>query len=139
MDKKEQILKLYYEEDRKLTYIADIIQVSNAYVSKVIKTDSRYKEKKLQQKENAKKRKREYTNLKMKQIREKKIQENAFIKQQHIDASKELSGGKVISNRAFRNWNSSIYKYDEKIKAYKLKKGMVISSDVPKKINWRNF
>lgn len=136
MNKREQILKLYYEEDKKPTYIADIAQVSNAYISKVVKTDSRYKEKKLQQKENTKKRKREYTNLKMKQLREKKIQENAFIKQQHIDASKELSGGKVISNRAFRNWNSSIYKYDQKIKSYKLRKGIVASSDVPKKVKW---
>lgn len=136
MDKKVQILKLYYEENRKPTYIADIIQVSNAYISKIIKKDSRYKEKKLQQKENAKKRKREYTNLKMKQIREKKIQENAFIKQQHIDASKELSGGKVISNRAFRNWNSSIYKYNSKTKSYDLERKILTGYDVPKKVKW---
>ena len=136
MKKREQILKLYYEEDKKLTYIAEIVQVSNAYISKVVKTDSRYKEKKLKQKENTKKRKREYTNLKMKQLREKKIQENASIKQQHIDASKELSGSKAISNKAFRNWNSSIYKYDEKTRSYKLKRGIIVSNDIPKKIKW---
>ena len=57
----------------------------------------------------------------------------------HIQASRELSGGKNISNRAFRNWNSSIYKYNDKTKSYYLKKGIVTGFDVPKKINWKSY
>ena len=34
----------------------------------------------------------------------------AQLRQMHIQASRELSGGrKTINNRAFRKWNSSIY------------------------------
>lgn len=61
----------------------------------------------------------------------------AILKNQHIQASMELSGGKkTISNRAFRNWNSSIYKYDNKTKSYKVKSNVVTTYDVPKKIKW---
>lgn len=50
----------------------------------------------------------------------------------------ELSGGrKTISNRAFRNWNSSIYKYNEKNQSYQLKSGINVGADVPKTIKWK--
>lgn len=55
----------------------------------------------------------------------------------HDQASRELSSGRTISNRAFRNWNSSIYQYNEKSKSYVLKKGIKVSSDVPKRIDWK--
>lgn len=35
-----------------------------------------------------------------------------ILKIMHDQASKELSTGKKISNKAFRDWNSSIYKYN---------------------------
>lgn len=41
-----------------------------------------------------------------------------------------------ISNKVFRDWNSSIYKYDKKTKSYKLKSDIVATSDVPKSIKW---
>ena len=38
----------------------------------------------------------------------------AQLRQMHIQASRELSGGrKTINNRAFRKWNSSIYNYNK--------------------------
>ena len=41
----------------------------------------------------------------------------AVLKEMHQQASRELSGGtKPISNRAFRNWNTSIYRYNDKSK-----------------------
>ena len=59
------------------------------------------------------------------------------LKKQHIEASRELSGGrKPISNRAYRDWNPSIYKYNEKCKCYMLKSGIKVGADVPKKIKW---
>ena len=55
----------------------------------------------------------------------------------HEQASMELSGGKrPMSNRAFRDWNSSIYKYNNKNRSYELKKGITAGADVPKRINW---
>lgn len=86
MNKKQEILKLFYEQNIKGTDIANIIHVSKSYISQVIKTDSRYENKKKEQKENTIIRKREYTKQKMKEIREIKAQQDAFIKQQHLQA-----------------------------------------------------
>lgn len=57
----------------------------------------------------------------------------------HIQASQELSSPRRMNNRTFRNWNSSIYKYNTKTKSYYLKKGIVTGNDVPKKINWKSY
>ena len=61
-----------------------------------------------------------------------------IVNNMHDQAVRELSGAKIhISNRAFRNWNSSIYKYNEGTKSYVLKKGITVGADVPKRIDWR--
>lgn len=62
--------------------------------------------------------------------------EYASLKQAHIQASMELSKGKSISNRSFRNWNASVYRYDKRSKSYILKKEIVAGADVPRKIKW---
>lgn len=56
----------------------------------------------------------------------------------HRQASIELSTRKTISNRAFRNWNSSIYEYHSRTKEYRIKDNMKnkISYAIPKKIKW---
>ena len=60
---------------------------------------------------------------------------NEIKKKQHIEASKELSGGKkYISNRTFINWNTSVYRYDSKTKSYKLKSNINVSKDISRKI-----
>lgn len=137
MDKKQEIIKLYYENDAKIIDIANSLKVSRAYISKIIKLDSRYTSKKQKQKEATQKRKKEYTNNRMKIIREIERQQDSFLKQQHLQATQELSSSRnVISNRAFRNWNSSIYTYNVKLKSYKLQKDIVTGSDVPNIIKW---
>lgn len=137
MDKKQEIIKLYYENDAKIIDIANNLKVSRAYISKIIKLDSRYAGKKQKQKEATQKRKKEYTNNRMKIIREIERQQDSFLKQQHLQATQELSSSRnVISNRAFRNWNSSIYTYNVKLKSYKLQKDIVTGSDVPNIIKW---
>ena len=135
MDKKQQILKFYYEDDIKIIDIANSVKVSRAYISKVIKADERYQAKKDRKKEETRQRKKQYTNYKMKQIREEQTKQDAYLRQQHLQASRELSGGRsMISNRAFRNWNSSVYQYNKKTNAYHLKKGIITGFDIPKKI-----
>ncbi len=140
MSKKQEIIELYYENDMKIIDIANTVQVSRAYISKIIKNDIRYKNKKDRQKAETQKRKKIYTNNKMKKIRQEKRQQYAFMKQQHLQDIQELSSSRnAISNRVFRNWNSSIYQYKDKTKAYHLKKGIIVGNDVPKKIKWTNL
>ena len=61
------------------------------------------------------------------------------LKAKHYQASCELSGRKTINNRAFRNWNSSIYRFHERTKEYRVKEELKdkISYAVPKRIKWK--
>lgn len=139
MNNKEKILKLYYDENIKIADIVNKINVSRAYISKVIKKDARYEEKKNNQKEESKKRKKEYTKLKMKQIREEKTKQDAYVKQQHLQATRELSKGKLyISNRAILKWNSSAYKYNSNKKRYEFDRKLNKSYALPKYIKFEN-
>ena len=73
----------------------------------------------------------------MKNRRQRIADENYALKKMHDQASREMSTGRTISNRAFRNWNSSIYKYNKKKQSYQLKKGINVGIDVPKTIKWK--
>lgn len=142
MDNKELIIKMYFIDRITATSIAKKINVSNAYITKIIKQDSRYdKEKEKRKEENKEKHKektKKYINLKRKQT--SLDIEYALLRQAHEQATRELSGGsKPISNRAFRDWNTSIYRYNERSKSYVLRKGIVVGADVPKRISWKNF
>ena len=137
MDKKQEILKLYYEDDMKIINIANFVKVSRAYISKVIKADERYQAKRDRQKEETRQRKKQYTNYKMKQIREEKAKQDAYLRQQHLQASRELSGGNaIISNRAFLKWNASAYKYNQNKKRYEFDRKLTRSYAVPKYIKF---
>ena len=104
--------------------IAKELNISKYIVSRVVTKDTRYEEEK-------EKRKQESIN------RHNRKKTESILKKQHIEASKELSGGKkYISNRAFRNWNTSIYRYDRKTKSYKLKNNINVSKDIPRRIKW---
>ena len=46
MEKKEQILDLFYNNHLKQTEIAKIMELSAQYISKVVKKDSRYEQEK---------------------------------------------------------------------------------------------
>lgn len=142
MENKELIIKLYFIDRLTATSIAKELNVSNAYITKIIKQDSKYYEEKEKRKEENKekhiKKTKKYINFKRKQT--SFDVEYALLRQAHEQASRELSGGsKPISNRAFRDWNTSIYKYNEKSKSYVLRKGIIVGADVPKRISWKNF
>ena len=140
MNRQEAIKKLYFECKYNQKEISAILGISNKYVSKVLLKDSRYKEEKEKRKLLSQNRHRQKTIDYIKNKRKLNMNtEYEKLKQMHIQASRELSGGKNISNRAFRNWNSSIYKYNDKTKSYHLKKGIVTGFDVPKKINWKSY
>ena len=66
------------------------------------------------------------------------MKEYYYMKMQHQQDIRELSGAKKsINNRAYRNWNSSAYRYNKKTKSYILRDDITAGFDVPKKISWK--
>lgn len=140
MTKKERIILFYYEEKLNTIEISNKLNVSKQYVSKVIKTDSRYVSEKATRKietiERHRNQKREFARRKRQISKNERL--DAALEVLHRQASFELSKGRTINNRAFRNWNSSIYKFHNRTKEYRLRKDFDnrVSYAVPKKIKW---
>ena len=140
MSNKEKIIDLFFNKKLSIVEIAGKLNITKQYVSKIVRQDLRYTQerenRKLKNKEKQKKRVKDYIYKK----RKKELQErlNAMVEMQHIQSSMELSGRKTINNRAYRNWNSSIYEYHNKTKDYRVKKDYEnkVSYAVPKKIKW---
>lgn len=140
MEKQERIKELYFNENYKQKDIANMLNLSSQYVSKVLLQDSRYKKEKEKRKKESKQRHKNKTINYIKNKRKSKLDVGyEQLKQLHIQASREMSSHRQMNNRTFRNWNSSIYKYNSKTKSYHLKKGIVTGNDVPKKINWKTY
>ena len=138
MDIKGEVLKLYFTEHKKQKEIAEKLNISKYTVSRIVTKDSRYinekEDRKKQSKINNKKKTIEYIYSRRNQ---KKVEEYDSVRKMHIQAVMELSeGNKPMNNRAYRDWNSSIYKYNEKSKSYVLKKEINVGADVPKRIKW---
>lgn len=139
---KNEILKLYFESKLKQVEIAGKLNISKNAVSKILKLDERYQKEKDYRKQLNKKKHNKQIQNNVEQHRKIKQSANELdyyiLKSMHEQASKELSGGrKPISDRAYRDWNSSAYKYNENSKCYVLKKGINVGADVPKRVNWK--
>lgn len=140
MTRKSRIIMLYYERKKSVIEIAYKLKVSKQYVSRIIKNDERYLSEKKARKEKSKERrqmqKRDYARRKREKSKNEVI--DAVMDILHAQASFELSGRKTINNRAYRNWNSSIYEYHKKTKEYRVKENMKnkVSYAVPQKIKW---
>ena len=134
----EQILEMYFKKNMKQIEISKLLNISKGEVSKTLNKDSRFKlEKEERKKRNKIKHNREIQKRVENKRKEKNSSDFQILKIMHEQASMELSGGKrPMSNRAFRDWNSSIYKYNNKNRSYELKKGITAGADVPKRINW---
>ena len=135
---KDLILKLYYIEKLRVVDISKELGISKSAVTQVLKRDEKYiKEKELRKKQNKVKHNKQIQKWVENKRREKDSSDFQILKVMHEQASRELSGGnRPISNRAFRNWNTSIYKFNEKSSSYVLKKGINVRDDVPKRIKW---
>lgn len=136
---KDSILELFFSKKYKQTEIVKLLNISKSTVNRIIISDERYLEEKTRrQNENRAKNKKETINYITNQ--RKLIARDVtyeIMKNQHEQATRELSGGrKPIGNRAYRDWNTSIYKFNEKTKSYVLKKGINVGADVPKRIKW---
>lgn len=136
IDNKNYILDKYYNEHDKPTNIAKELNVNPSYITKVIKSDTRYiqeKEYRAQiSRENRKIAKRDWIRNKRQSESDKQLYE--FVKQQHIEASKELSYSSEMSDLAYRKWNSSAYHRNIKGNLI-IDRKLKVGSDVPKSIN----
>lgn len=140
MTKKEQILKFYYEEKLNTVDISVKLNVTKQYVSKIIKIDSRYYTEKDHRKQiNHEKHKRQVNEcVKKNKQAKKKDRVDDYMEILHRQAVAELSSGRIINNRAFKHWNSSIYEYYGRTREFRIKKDFEnkVSYAVPKKIKW---
>lgn len=131
---KSKILYLYYEEKILQKDIAMQLNISRASVCRIIKQDNRYSnEKKLRKEKNKIKHNKDIQRRVEAERRKNRSIDDLILKKMHEEASRELSGGKrPISNRAFREWNSSAYKYNKNKKCYEFDRNLVRSYAIPK-------
>ena len=136
IDTKNYILDKYYSEHEKPSIIAKKIGVNPSYITKIIKNDTRYiqeKEYRTQiSKENRKVAKREWIRNKRQNEAAKQLYE--FVKQQHIEASKELSYHYEMSDLAYRKWNLNAYHTNSKGNLV-IDRKLNVALDIPKSIN----
>ena len=138
MNIKEQVLNLYFIEHKKQKEIAEKLNISKYTVSRIVTKDARYinekEERKKQSTINNKNKTIEYIYSKREQ---KRVDEYDSMRKMHTQVVMELSErNKPMNNKVYRDWNPSIYKYNEKSKSYVLKKGINVGADVPKRIKW---
>ena len=133
---KNYILDKYYNEHDKPTNIAKELNVNPSYITKIIKNDIRYIQEKEYRanisKENRKIAKREWITNKRQNETDTQLYE--FVKQQHIEASKELTYSSEMSDLAYRKWNASAYHRNSKGNLV-IDRKLKVGSDVPKSIN----
>lgn len=129
---KEQIIELFYTKHIKLVDIALQLGISNAYVSKIIKKDSRYSDEKAQRKQLNKLKHTEQTIKYIKSKQQSNRDSYEALKSQLKKDAEELSYYFDISDRSFRKFNSSAYKYNIKKKRFEIDRKLVVSVDVPR-------
>lgn len=82
MEKKEQILDLFYNNHLKQTKIAEIVELSAQYISKVVKKDSRYEQEKAYRKKSSKENRQSYLKDFFKNYKRPKKDDDSYIQLQ---------------------------------------------------------
>ena len=142
MDKKEQILDLYFNKHLKQTEIAEKVNASQQYISKIIKKDGRYENEKSSRKSsNAEKRKIAQAEYQKNYVRkkDKDIAYEQLIAQQRQDALELSYNSHPLSNYAFKKANSSIYTYDSIKNQFVMIRGIKAGFDAPKRISMNAY
>ena len=136
MNKKEEILKLYYEKHYKQKDIAEKLKVTQGYVSQVIKTDERYNTNKETKHKISMFKKAKYNKEYYKTYKRLKRHDNLYQELQAIlnkdTAELSYQGKYNISDYAFTKWNRSIFRYAKESSNLVLKKGINVTKDVPR-------
>lgn len=142
LDKKEQILDLYFNKHLKQKEIADIINVSQQYISKTIKEDGRYEQEKSSRKSiNSEKRKIAQAEYQKNYVRSSKkdIIYEQLLELQKQDAIELSYNAHPLSDYACKKANSSIYHYDSKKNQYIMQRGIKASIDLPRRISAKAY
>lgn len=134
MKKSEVIKDLYFNKKYTQTEIAKQLDITKPYISKILTQDNRYKQEKEKRIALNRKKNKEYTKKYIKTKRRDSTLDYLIMKREHEQASIEMSDRKKLTNMAYRNWNTSAYKYNETKKRFEFKKGLGRSYDVPKTI-----
>lgn len=138
MNKKEEIAKLYYEEHLIQEDIAEKTGVTQGYVSQVIKADERYLNNKEIRHQVSLQRKANYNKEYYKTYKRTKKDDDSYRQlQAQLDKdSLELSYTSWhISDLVFAKWNRQMFKYDKNSSDLVLKRNIVVSCDVPKRVS----
>ena len=141
-NRNEEIYKLYFYSKMTFSEISKVVNISISQVSRIVRKNENYIDEKAKRINENKLKNKEFTKQFMKKKRKSHTignrDEKAILDYSHNQASCELSGKRTINNRAFRNWNSSIYEFHQKTKEYRLKEEFKnkTSYAVPKKIKW---
>lgn len=142
MDKKEQILDLYFNEHLKQIEIAEKVNASQQYISKIIKKDERYENEKSSRKsKNAEKRKIAQVEYQKNYVRkkEKDIAYEQLLEQQSQDAIELSYNPHPLSDYAFKKANSSIYTYNSVKNEFVMIKGIKAGFNAPKRISMNAY
>lgn len=133
---KETIIELYFIEKYKPIEISEMLNISKSAVTQVLQKDERYALEKIRRKkENAIKHKENTNNYKRNKRSINQFKNNVddlILKNMHRQASSELSETKKLNNLAYRNWNTSAYKYNSDRKRFEFREELGRSYDVPK-------
>ena len=134
---KQEIIRLYYEEHKRPSEIAPIIEKTPQYVSKIVTKDKRYKKEKQYKKQQSLERKkaynREYSKSYVRNAKEKEDREEYYKLLARIDKdNKVLSTKTEMSDVDFAKWNRSIYDYANNSSNLVVKKDINVTFDVPK-------
>lgn len=137
MNKKEQILQMYFEEHKIQEIIAKDVGVSQSYISQVIKNDERYSKEKEKRHNESMNRKAEYNKQYYKTYERPRKDDNSYNQLLALLAKDTLelsyySGN--ISDYDFAKWNLSAY-HRNKNGDLVIDRKLNVGSDVPKKIN----
>lgn len=135
MEKKDEIIKLFYEEHLKPTEIAKKFNVCNSYITKIIQKDERYgiekENRRMESKERHKESKRNYIN----NVRQaQRVEYQAMLNQIDND-NKYLSTRSETSDLKYVEWNRSAFEYDNNSSDLVLKKGLNAGFAVCKRIS----
>ena len=134
INKTDEIIKLFYEEHKRPTDIAEQVGVANSYVTKVIQKDKRYIEenqhRKEENKENHQVSKRRY----IQKRREREKQEYLAMVVQINRDNNYLSTKKQVSDIAFAKWNRGMFEYDKHSSDLVLRNGITTGYNVPKRV-----
>ena len=134
---KQEIIRLYYEEHKRPSEIAPIIEKTPQYISKIVTKDKRYKnEKKYKKKQSLEKKKaynREYYKTYVRNTKEKEEKEEYYKLIATIDRDNEILSTKTeMSDIDFAKWNRSIFGYVKNSSHLVLKRGIKVTADVPR-------